>query len=57
MKSFGVSYFSPYIPSGNKDTSNTLFANPIWKIEKRSNFLNTKRPVNESNISMKWKRQ
>ena len=55
MKSFGVSYFSPYVPSGNKDTVNTFFANPIWKIEKRSDFLNTKRPISEENISMKWK--
>ena len=55
MKSFGVSYFSPYVPSGNKDTINTFFSNPIWKIEKRSDFLNTKRPISEENISMKWK--
>lgn len=55
LKSFGVSYFSPYVPSGNKDTNNTLFLHPIWKVEKRSNFLNTKRPRSEDHISMKWK--
>lgn len=55
LKSFGVSYFSPYVPNGNKNTTNTLFLRPIWKMEKRSNFLNTKRPKSEDHISMKWK--
>lgn len=57
IKSFGVSYFSPYIPAGNKNTTNTLFARPIWQIEKRSNFLNTKKPITEAKISMEWKKQ
>lgn len=56
LKSFGVSYFAPYVPSSNKNTSNTLFSKPIWKMEKRSSFLNTKKPINEPHISMEWKK-
>lgn len=55
LQSFGVSYLSPYIPSGNKDIDSTFFIKPIWKREKRGNFLNTKRPKQESRISMKWR--
>lgn len=57
LQSFGVSYFSPYIPSGNKNTDASFYIKPIWKREKRSNFLNTKRPVQEEKISMKWRNQ
>lgn len=56
LKSFGVSYFSPYIPYGNKNTDSTFYIRPIWKREKRSNFLNTKKPNQEAKISMKWKK-
>ena len=55
LKSFGVSYFSPYIPGSNYDSLSPFFVKPIWKRERRSNFLNTKRPVKESKISMKWR--
>ncbi len=57
LKSFGVSYFSPYVPSGNKDTLNKFYINPIWQRNKRSNFLNTKKPDFEGHISMKWKKK
>ncbi len=56
LQSFGVSYFSPYIPCGNKNTDASFYIKPIWKREKRSNFLNTKRPVQEEKISMKWRK-
>lgn len=56
LKSFGVSYFSPYIPYGNKNTDTSFYIKPIWKREKRSNFLNTKKPYQEAKISMKWKK-
>lgn len=55
LQSFGVSFLSPYIPSSNKDGNSTFFIKPIFKREKRSNFLNTKKPNQESEISMKWK--
>lgn len=55
LQSFGVSYFSPYLPPSNKNTNSSFLIKPIWKKENRSSFLNTKRPVQEDKISMKWK--
>ena len=55
LQSFGVSFLSPYIPSSNKQGDSSFFIRPIYKREKRSNFLNTKRPDQEEPISMKWK--
>lgn len=55
LKSFGVSYLSPYVPTTGLDTSISYFLKPIWKREKRADFLNTKRPREEEKISMKWK--
>lgn len=55
LQSFGVSYLSPYLPSGNKNTDTSFYIKPIWKREKRSNFLNTKRPNQEAKTSMLWK--
>lgn len=55
LQSFGVSFLSPYIPSANKQGDASFFIRPIFKREKRSNFLNTKRPNQEDPISMKWK--
>lgn len=55
LKSFGVSYLSPYVPTTSLNTSISYFMKPIWKREKRADFLNTKRPKEEHKISMKWK--
>lgn len=56
LKSFGVPYLSPYVPNtSNPRSSLSYFLHPIWKREKRAEFLNTKRPILESKISMKWK--
>lgn len=54
LKSFGVSYLSPYIPKTAKN-SKAYFLPPLWNREKRSDFLNTKRPYSQPRISMKWK--
>lgn len=55
LQSFGASYFSPYLPPTNKNTDSSFFIKPIWKKENRSSFLNTKRPIQEDKVSMKWK--
>lgn len=55
LQSFGVSYFSPYVPLGNKNTDSSFFIKPVWKREERSSFLKTQRPKQEEKISMKWK--
>ena len=56
LKSFGCSYYSPYIPNGNKNTNSSYFLKPIWRREFRSTFLKTKRPRTEKTISMKWRK-
>ena len=52
--SFGVPYLSPYVPYTNVN-NNGYFLSPIWKREKRDDYLNTKRMNKQANISMKWK--
>ena len=54
IKSFGVSYLDPYIPSKGK-VFNGIFNAPSWKREKRSDFLDTKREEKQEHISIKWK--
>ena len=54
-KSFGVSYLAPYIPVTNLDSDASYFIPPMWEREKRADFLNTKQPISQSKISMKWK--
>lgn len=54
LKSFGVSYLEPYIPS-DKNVKNGIFLAPSWKREKRHDFLNTKRENKQSHYSMGWK--
>ena len=54
LKSFGIPYFSPYAPMTDLGISNYI-SNPIWKKEKRSDVLNTKRVRKQENISMKWR--
>ena len=56
LHSFGASYTAPYVPDGSKDTRSSFFVKPIWKREKRSDFLSTKKPYDEEPISMKWKK-
>lgn len=55
QSSFGISFFSPYIPFSELTTNETLYINPVWKREKRDKFLNTKKPKIQNHISMKWR--
>ena len=54
LKSFGVYYMSPYAPTTNINHDG-YFLEPVWKREKRADFLNTKRSSSQNHISMKWK--
>ena len=54
LKSFGVPYLSPYMPKSNV-RNNGYMLKPVWKREKRSDFLNTKRTTVQDKISMKWR--
>ena len=55
IKSFGVPYFSPYIPISDLDNNSSYSLKSIWKRESRNRNLNTKRPQKENKISMKWR--
>ena len=55
LNSFGVSYFTPFLPITKLFTDSGVFIKPFWKREKRNSYLNTKRPTQEKEISMKWR--
>ena len=52
--SFGIPFLSP-APSGDL-IKNALFVPPVWKMEKRPEYLKTKRPERSDRISKKWQR-
>lgn len=54
LKSFGVPYLSPYSPLSGANT-HSYFLKPVWKRDKRANFLKSKKPITQSKISMKWR--
>lgn len=56
LSSFGVPYFAPYIPFENLNQNNGYIMKPVWKREKRSQYLNTKRPEVADKISMEWRK-
>lgn len=55
LKSFGSPYLAPYLPVTNLNTDASYFISPMWRREKRADFLNTKEPRSQAKISMKWK--
>lgn len=54
LKSFGVPYTVPYVPSSSTK-GNGYFVAPIWKQESRADYLDTKKEKAQDRISMKWK--
>lgn len=46
---------APYLPVTNLNTDAAYFVPPMWRREKRADFLNTKQPRSQGKISMKWK--
>lgn len=56
ITSFGIPYFSPYIPFSHSFKSNDTYRiNPIWKRENRNSIFNTRKPSAEEPISMNWR--
>lgn len=55
QKSFGVPFLSPDPRMKSKSMVNAVFVNPIWRREKRPEFLKTKRNIEEPDISRSWK--
>ncbi len=55
IKSFGVPFLPDKFFTGKNTAANTLAVNPIWKAEKRADYLGTKDTRLEPKISRKWK--
>lgn len=53
-KSFGVPFLTPFAPVTNGKYSDKLTRKPIWKQEKRPDYLNTKDIKSQPNISRGW---
>ena len=56
LKSFGVPYTAPYLPSSNKKIRNTFLVQPIWKRDNRGDFLNSKKTKEKADLSINWKK-
>ena len=54
LRSFGVSYTTPFAPATNSKGNGYLLS-PIWKREYRPSFVASKREKEQEKISMKWK--
>lgn len=50
------SYTSFGIPFLTYNSFKDYLVKPVWKNEKRNSILNTKRPIKEPIISMKWRK-
>ena len=55
LKSFGVPYFAPYSPVTSNKTGTNFLMHPIFKREKRADFLNTKKVSSQEEISLEWR--
>ena len=56
LTSFGASYFTPFLPVSEILKNSKFYLPPIWKREKRDNYINTKRPDLEKSTSMEWRK-
>lgn len=54
LRSFGVSYTTPFAPATNSN-GNGYLLNPIWKREYRPSYIASKRQQDQAKFSMKWK--
>lgn len=54
LKSFGVPYMVPFAPTTNFK-GNGYFVSPIWRREKRPDYLNAKKVNAQKHISMEWR--
>ena len=55
QKSFGVPFLSPLPDSGWRNIFSTVFVKPLWKMEKRPEFLKPQKDEKQAKISKKWK--
>lgn len=54
LRSFGVSFMSPFAPASNSE-GNGYFLPPIWKREYRAPYMSPKATKKQEKIAMKWK--
>jgi spore germination protein KA len=55
QKSFGVPFLSPTPKVKSRSMASAVFVNPMWRREKRPEFLKTKDNTEEPKISRSWK--
>lgn len=55
QKSFGVPFLSPLPDSGWRNIFSSIFVKPIWRMEKRPDFLKAQNSVRQPKISKKWR--
>ncbi|ABN51902.1 MAG TPA: spore germination protein [Hungateiclostridium thermocellum] len=55
-KSFGVPFMAPFGPKTKSRFQDQFFRSPIWKQEKRPDFLNTKDTQKQPKISRQWRK-
>lgn len=53
-KSFGMPFLVPFAPKTKTQSNNDIFRAPIWKQEKRPDYLNTKVEKKQPKISRGW---
>ena len=54
LRSFGVSYTTPFAPASNSKGNGYLLP-PIWKREYRAPYIATKKQKDQEKFAMKWK--
>ena len=54
LRSFGISYTTPFAPHTDSNGNNYLL-NPIWKREFRPSYVASKKEKDQAKFSMKWK--
>lgn len=54
LKSFGVSYTSPIAPKNSKNPVVSMFVVPLWKKERRPEYLKPKNEFKQGKISREW---
>ena len=55
LKSFGVNYTSPIAPKNSKNAFASLFVVPLWKKERRPDYLKPEEKFKQAKISREWK--
>jgi len=53
-KSFGVPFVSPVAPRTSGGFSDAVFKSPVWKQEKRPDYMNAKKGRKQPHISRRW---